>query len=384
MSRPGIVLVSQFTTHDAKDKKGNQIAFGGFVGYINREDAKKTETEKQQEQGYIKYMMDEQKSNGIFDFWNDSLDEKQVNRKKWIFDVAQNNEGIMWQQVLSFDNDYLKKHNFLTENNELDDRSIQHATRKMMTSQLKERGMLGNVEWSASIHRNTDNIHVHVAYVEKNIKTKRGKIKQGVLDKSKASFLQAFINRSIEKQTISSMQEKVLSNMKYTHEASRIVSELQRLSQVLPKSGRMQYHSTNMDLYRTQLDTSITRLLHTVMKDEYQAFKESVQVEEAFYLESYGEGNRHLYEKYLANKKQELYGKVGNVLLSGVKDYREQEKVYKLEQITQKNAKKKLKARANHSKQHHDMSKKILQKAIKEMQHQIKQFDMAIIGGDWK
>ncbi|AMB93098.1 hypothetical protein AWM71_07370 [Aerococcus christensenii] len=68
--------------------------------------------------------------------------------------------------MVSFDNQFLEKHGlYNSKTQELDEKRLQMAARKMMTVLIKEDD-LHDARWMASIHRNTDNIHIHLATVE--------------------------------------------------------------------------------------------------------------------------------------------------------------------------------------------------------------------------
>ncbi|GAB5871555.1 hypothetical protein JMUB7549_27660 [Staphylococcus aureus] len=59
----------------------------------------------------------------------------------------------------------------------------------MMKRFEKKEGLEDNLVWSGAIHYNTDNIHVHVAAVEKVIKRTRGKRKPATLKHMKSTCL---------------------------------------------------------------------------------------------------------------------------------------------------------------------------------------------------
>ena len=104
---------------------------------------------------------------GLFDFYNDVISSSQrkfYNRK---FDESYKNGGLLWKPIISFDNDWLQEHGVLV-NNVIDEEKLKDTARKMMTSLLKERQMENKVYWVAQLHYDTDNIHFHVAMVEKN------------------------------------------------------------------------------------------------------------------------------------------------------------------------------------------------------------------------
>ncbi|WP_278966165.1 MobP2 family relaxase [Lactobacillus apis] len=79
---------------------------------------------------------------------------------------AQANQSILWQDVISFDNNFLREMGvFDPTTGYLDETSMREASLKMMAVLEKDEN-LNNIFWTASIHRNTDNIHIHFGIVE--------------------------------------------------------------------------------------------------------------------------------------------------------------------------------------------------------------------------
>lgn len=72
----------------------------------------------------------------------------------------------MWQTVISFDNRWLENNGlYNSETKLLDENRLQGITRSAFQKML-EKENLQNAVWSAAIHYNTDNIHVHIATVD--------------------------------------------------------------------------------------------------------------------------------------------------------------------------------------------------------------------------
>lgn len=144
--------------------------------------------------------------------------------KKW-FAEAQANESSLWQDVFSFDNSFLEEEGLYDgKTGELDERKIQQAVRVAMEEKFAREGLTDHGIWTASIHYNTDNIHVHVGSVEMvntkekvfreikifNKKTQhyertgnfdwqnKGRVKRKTLDSMKSKFANSLIDRSPE------------------------------------------------------------------------------------------------------------------------------------------------------------------------------------------
>ena len=75
--------------------------------------------------------------------------------------------GLLWKPIISFDNDWLKEQGILS-GNIVDEENLKLTTRHMMSTLLKENSLENNSYWVAQLHYDTDNIHIHIAMIEKN------------------------------------------------------------------------------------------------------------------------------------------------------------------------------------------------------------------------
>ncbi|BAR79271.1 hypothetical protein BASH2_pXO20109 (plasmid) [Bacillus anthracis] len=87
---------------------------------------------------------------------------------------AQNKGSVYYQDVISFDTDFLieqKLYDPVTDI--LDENRIRNASHKMMEQLFKDEQIEeNNGFWFASIHRNTEHIHIHFGTVEKENRRK--------------------------------------------------------------------------------------------------------------------------------------------------------------------------------------------------------------------
>src|SRR5699024_8814919 len=89
-----------------------------YNNYMDRKDAKQhvkmdTSSERENEVDviyhFMDYMDDEEKQGELFTSSKDKLDAKEKQTVKEQFQLAQQNESPMWQDVISFDNEWLSK-----------------------------------------------------------------------------------------------------------------------------------------------------------------------------------------------------------------------------------------------------------------------------------
>lgn len=154
----GIIMAVKFC--NAANQK-----FASYIDYIDRDNAVRNENMYRYNL-YQDYMDDPEKTTGLFTLEKDSLNLQDKKKMKELFQIAQENGSLMWQPVISFDNRWLEKQGLYDpQNHVLDEMKIKEYTRKAI-SQLLKKEDLSHAVWNASIHYNTDNIHVHVSVVE--------------------------------------------------------------------------------------------------------------------------------------------------------------------------------------------------------------------------
>ncbi|MDT2525146.1 MobP2 family relaxase [Enterococcus raffinosus] len=172
MTSPAINVMSQSSiTTNSKD-------FKGFLKYINRKEAFDINSEKEVESEYKHYLVYENnplKSNGAFSLDNDHLNRKEFNSYLKKVELAEKNNCIMFRDVVSFDNAWLEKKGlYNSKTNYLDEVALKSAIRKGVNAMIKDEQMDKSAFMVSAIHRNTDNIHVHIALSE--LKNSRPKI----------------------------------------------------------------------------------------------------------------------------------------------------------------------------------------------------------------
>ncbi|MCR8860671.1 relaxase MobL, partial [Bacillus pseudomycoides] len=182
---PGVVTVSRFVMADGK-------TFQDYVEYVDREDAKREGGAHEKLFSlYQDYMGDTEKTSSLFTESSNCLKEKEKKELKQLFQLAQKNGSIMWQDVITFDNQWLEEHGVYDPRTKtVDDTKLMDVTRLAMKEMLKREKLEHTAIWSGAIHYNTDNFHIHVATVEPFPTRERGKRKQKTLDAMKGKVVQ--------------------------------------------------------------------------------------------------------------------------------------------------------------------------------------------------
>lgn len=301
--------------------------FKNFIDYIDRSEAtRKKNFDKYS--AYNNYMGNPEKIGSLFTKDKHSLTEKEVKKLKKDFDKAQLNGSNMWQEVFSFDNEFLEANGLYdSENGALDEEKIQEATRRAM-EELSKREGFKDLTWSASLHYNTDNIHVHIASVEINPSRERGKFKPRTLYNMKSSFVNSLLDKQKDLDKINSLirdnliQGKKEMSFKEDIEMRKMVKEIVKK---LPSDKRQWHYNYNsMQEVRPLIDNLTKYYIETYKKDEFKELVDRLEKEDKFYKEVYGKRKVET-TTYKDNKIQDLYTRMGNTILKEIKEYIKEE-----------------------------------------------------------
>lgn len=301
--------------------------FKNFIDYIDRSEAtRKKNFDKYS--AYNNYMGNPEKIGSLFTKDKHSLTEKEVKKLKKDFDKAQLNGSNMWQEVFSFDNEFLEANGLYdSKNGALDEEKIQEATRRAM-EELSKREGFKDLTWSASLHYNTDNIHVHIASVEINPSRERGKFKPKTLYNMKSSFVNSLLDKQKDLDKINSLirdnliQGKKEMSFKEDIEMRKMVKEI---VQKLPSDKRQWHYNYNsMQEVRLLIDNLTKYYIETYKKDEFKELIDRLEKQDKFYKEVYGKRKVET-TIYKDNKIQDLYTRMGNTILKEIKEYVKEE-----------------------------------------------------------
>ena len=156
--KAGIVLVNKYCNI-------NDRRFSGYINYIDRDEATRNDN-MEKFNLYQDYMDNPEKSTGVFTEEKDFMSMSEKQQLKKVFQKAQENGSLMWQPVISFDNEWLEENGLYDRKTGiLDEVKMKEFTRKSVRKMLHNEN-LDHAIWSASFHYNTDNIHIHIAVVE--------------------------------------------------------------------------------------------------------------------------------------------------------------------------------------------------------------------------
>ena len=154
----GCVVSTKFVT------SGSDI-FSGYIDYIDRENAVRNDHIYSYSL-YANYMDNPEKTTDLFTASSNHLTDQEKQDYKAIYEKAQKNGSPMWQTVISFDNRWLEENGLYNSSDGfLDVKKLMTYTRFAVNDMLKAEN-LDNAVWTAAVHYNTDNLHIHIATVE--------------------------------------------------------------------------------------------------------------------------------------------------------------------------------------------------------------------------
>ncbi|MEK4448620.1 MobP2 family relaxase [Bacillus sp. FSL M8-0052] len=344
MSTPGVVLVSKYVS-------GSSTKFSKYVNYIDRNEAVRTEKfhtyNINKLDGYNQYMGNPEKSSGIFTKNKDSLTFSDKKKLQQIFRQAQKNDSVMWQDVVSFDNKWLEEHGiYNSRTGWINEGAIQKSIRKGMDVLLKEEQLEQSGVWSAAIHYNTDNIHVHIALVEPNptkeygvftnkktgeiYQARRGNRKKRTLDKMKSTVANTLLDRDRELAKISQLIHERIAPKGVQFKPNldlKMLKMYNRIYESLPGDLRLwKYNNNALKEIRPEMNKVITHYIQKYHPEDFKKLDQALKEEMEFRKSVYGNGPKEVerYKEYKENKTRELYAKLGNAMLREMAEIRKQ------------------------------------------------------------
>ena len=322
--RAGVTLMQDFC-------RPNSNQYKGYIDYLDRDEVQRNHA-IQTFNLFNDYMGNPEKSTGLFTDDKDTLTYAEKRQLKAVFETAQNNESMMWQTVISFDNRWLENNAVYDSKRRLiDEGKLKEVTRLAVNRLLKSEG-LEHAVWSAGIHYNTDNIHVHIAVVEpypmrekmlyKGKEEVRGKFKLSNLEACKSSVVNEImhtrelnlkINYLIRNEIVAAAKERQLA------EDPQIRDMFLRLYESLPNVPRSLIHYNNsiMQPSRGLIDQISRRYIETYHMEAYKEFTGLLDKQSKLYAEAFGTNQR----EYRQTKEADLMERLGNALLNAVKEY---------------------------------------------------------------
>ena len=339
MSRavPAIVMVCEFEKNNFKD-------YGGYIDYIDREEThNELDLKSSNYAEYLEYMDSKNRKKEkdkttvkLFTEDKDILSDEDKEKLKDAYRVAQERGSYLWKDVFSFDNEWLEENKYYnSETKQLNEGKIIEAIRKAMSFRI-EKENLNEAVWTADIHYNTDNIHIHTSLVELEPSKKKGKLKPQTLGKMKSAFVNSLVDRNEEHDKINElMREKIVNRKKdiNTFKDKEMKKQFINIIKLLPEDlSQWQYAYNSIDEARPLIDNLSKYYIKNYCKEDFNELDKLLDVEVEEYKKLYGEGRegkeKGKYKDYKTNELDYLYKRMGNAFLKEMKEYAKEQRKY--------------------------------------------------------
>ena len=256
---------------------------------------------------------------------------------------ASRSEGCpKYAGVISFDNAYLRKNDFIV-GNMLDRQALVDAARKGINAMIDKSQKLdaNNCYWVGAIHVNTGNVHIHYQLVEyhrledRRITYKnRGqdKVEQAALDELKRVMTHC-IDKSIAAQELTRFQRDVLApsiKSEFAGSIQKINALIDKLPDDLKNSGNQWWYAKQSKPIKNEIQSCIRSVISenttlSIMFDTYLHKLDEIQA--TLFRKRYGQNSRwaNYKENELNGKngdgKDGFYSRVGNSFLNICREY---------------------------------------------------------------
>lgn len=315
---PGVVFTMKFIY---------QWKVGGFdyLKYMSRPEAfQKLKHEHDEEfKDYMQYMSNSEKSDGIFDMNKDLLSEEEVDEYRKLEAESQNQGCPKYIGITSFDNDFLKENGIITPFG-LDSEKLKDIARCSISEMIYKSRKLDNdnVYWTAAIHTNTDNVHIHYAILERErlVERKNDTIEVEAFDALKSKVANKIIGQEQIKKLTELSRNCLLSGFNDTLKNEKTFIHL---LDKLPENKKLWYYNRKeFKPYQDDVKKCVNQIVSSTPElqknfNQYVTMIDSCSVK---YKELYGDGNRHLYLKFKENKLEDFYSRAGNSILRELKN----------------------------------------------------------------
>lgn len=266
--------------------------------------------------------------------------------KKNNIDIDEN--GYVWNLVISFPQEFAYNNGLITKSD------FASLTKNIMPTLITDMGLkLDNTFWYSALHRNTNNPHMHIIIYEKNKTSTDGFINRSVISSLKSNIGNYLIDNTKFYQLRDKEFSKItghinlgeltkVKTLKLFSDSFRkgLNKRLLSLYSKLPKQGRLQYNSKNIEPYKDELNDIIKYiLLHDSVKYNYANYLKLLDTHQKELTNLYGQTPDNISRKYYNDQVQRLYSKIGNEILSSFKKYQSLESVEKEKEFLKRHIK---------------------------------------------
>lgn len=300
--------------------KKKPLTFADYLRYMRRSTVTDQEEFKKKkvlatENGYETLSGQE----GMFDGCRDVITPKQRTFYQHRFQEAYAENAILWKPIISFEQGFLEEIGVI-ENHVVSEEKLKQATRQAVENFIKN-NELPAMHWTGMIHYDTDNVHIHVAMVEKNptnvINWTQDEIKEfarcspASFEAIKRDMATHLVDRSQQKKELTQHIRQHL--IQPTRELDVIKEFPSQSNDLMNKLSTYQYGKLK-PYEKAWLNALTTQVLHSKFHSEFQEFRQLVKKENEYYQALYGM-RKHERSDYATNLERDVYYRIGNAIL---------------------------------------------------------------------
>lgn len=275
---------------------------------------------------YVEYSGNNEKSHGVFN--ENGLMDKEA--RKELRNQLRETQSPIWFGLISFTEEFGNRY---CNNSEKAIALMKYEFPKF----FKNAGLNpDNIVWYAGLHENTDNKHIHFSFFEKaperykqNCKSKvfsNGFLPLKAINKLKVSVELKLLNSQTD---IYTSRNTLTKKMRKNIELGAYMKHINSLVYVIPQEKRISYDSENIKPYRSQIDMIINSIIRADkdLQKEFIEFDKYLIKRDEEIKNAYSKLNIDYSDKLLRDKCiQDIYKRLGNIVLYTVKDIRYSQK----------------------------------------------------------
>ena len=295
-----------------------------FLDYMNRPEAfSQSEHMNDEYKDYLDYMKNDEKSEGLFDLKKDLLSSDDIHEYRKREYISESRGCPKYIGVMSFRNEFLEANGIINPiNKDVNTYRLRNLARSGISAMISNSKKLDeeNVYWTAAIHTNTDNIHIHFSILEYEKRYRqKDMIEVAAFDKLKSKVVTQIIGSEQVQKITALSREAILPELK--RELVTSYSALEILKSELPDNQSWQYGRKSFEPYRDKVDQCVLGIINSSesLKKKYGEWLNEIDTYEKKLQELYGIGERHLYKDYKKNRLDDFYNRAGNLLLEELK-----------------------------------------------------------------
>lgn len=348
---PGIFHKCKFVYKWRISGDGGTVLFD-FLSYMLRPEAfEPSKHADEMEYVYSEFIPNEksqaqdikkERSYGAFTSTKDNLTAADLDKIRQQ-ERASRSEGCpKYAGVISFDNAYLRKNDFIV-GNMLDRQALVDAARKGINAMIDKSQKLdaSNCYWVGAIHVNTGNVHIHYQLVEYHrLEDRRITYKNRGQDNVELAVLYELkrvmthcIDKSKAAQELTKFQRDVLAphiKSEFAGSIQKINALIDKIPEELKNSGNQWWYAKQSEPIKNEIQSCIRSVIDenptlSIMFDTYPHKLDEIQA--ALFRKRYGQNSKWANYKetqlYGENKngKDGFYSRVGNSFLNICREY---------------------------------------------------------------